>query len=121
MQKNNFIIFRGHPLFLIRQLIFRRFLTELFAAKLCEYELNYKFTFKMNTSLTKYYIHTLCHEGGWYRKVQKGLEWPKEFFSAHFSACTLIPVSNARKNATHGCYALFATLYNRGHTTYVIF
>ena len=98
-------------MFLIRQLIFRRFLTELFAAKLSEYELNYKFTFKLNEHFADQILYTYSLSLG--RVVQegpKGLEWPKEFFSAHFSACTLIPVSNARKNATHGCYALFATL-----------
>ena len=59
MQKNNFIIFRGHPLFLIRQLIFKRFLTELFAAKLSEYELNYKFTFKLNEHFADHIIYIL--------------------------------------------------------------
>ena len=70
MQKNNFIIFRGHPLFLIRQLIFRRFLTELFAAKLSEYELNYKFTFKLNEHFADQVLYTYSLSLG--RVVQEG-------------------------------------------------
>ena len=109
-------VFRGHPLFLIRQLIFRRFLTELFAAKLCEYELNYKFTFKLNEHFADQVLYT--YSLSWGRVVQEGPKrtgMAKRIFLCPFLGMYADSCFKCQKKCNS--WMLCAVC----HTTYVIF